>query len=42
MEIPITPVKAGRVRLSVAESSNAININEFQVFPPMEIQSNRL
>lgn len=32
-EIPITPVKASRVRLNIAESSNAININEFQVFP---------
>ena len=32
MEIPITPVKANRVRLNVAESANAININEFQVF----------
>jgi hypothetical protein len=32
-EIPFTPVKATHVRLNVAESSNAININEFQVFP---------
>jgi len=32
-EIPISPVKASRVRLNVAESANAININEFQVFP---------
>jgi hypothetical protein len=31
-EIAITPVKATHVRLHVAESSNAININEFQVF----------
>ena len=31
-EIAITPVKATHVRLNVAESSNAININEFQVF----------
>jgi hypothetical protein len=33
-EIPITPVKATHVRLNVLESSNAININELQVFPP--------
>ena len=33
-EFPITPVKASRVRLKVAESANAININEFQVYPP--------
>jgi hypothetical protein len=32
-EFPITPVKASRVRLKVAESANAININEFQVYP---------
>ncbi len=32
-EFPITPVKASRVRLNILESSNAININEFQVFP---------
>jgi hypothetical protein len=32
-EIPITPVKATHVKLNVLESSNAININEFQVFP---------
>ncbi len=32
-EIAFAPVKATHVRLNVAESSNAININEFQVFP---------
>ena len=32
-EIPIAPVKASRVRLNITEASNAININEFQVFP---------
>lgn len=31
-EIVIAPVKATHVRLKVAESANAININEFQVF----------
>ncbi len=33
-EIPITPVKARNVRLNIAEAAMAININEFQVFPP--------
>ncbi len=32
-EIPIQPVKATHLRFSVLESSNAININELQVFP---------
>ena len=33
-EISIAPVKARYVRLNVLQSANAININEFQVFPP--------
>ena len=33
-EIPITPVKARHVRLNIKQAANAININEFQVFPP--------
>jgi hypothetical protein len=32
MEITINPVTCSRVRLNILESSNAININEFQVF----------
>lgn len=32
-DIPITPVKARHVRLNVKQSANAININEFQVYP---------
>jgi hypothetical protein len=32
-EIHITPIKATHVRLNILESSNAININEFHVFP---------
>jgi hypothetical protein len=35
-DIPIAPVKASAVRLKVLQSANAININEFQVFPPSE------
>jgi hypothetical protein len=33
-DIPVTPVKARHVRLNVKQAANAININEFQVFPP--------
>ena len=33
-DIPITPVKARHVRLNVKQAANAVNINEFQVFPP--------
>jgi len=32
-DIPVAPVKARHVRLHVKQSANAININEFQVFP---------
>lgn len=32
-EVPISPLRARHVRLNVLRSSNAININEFQVFP---------
>jgi hypothetical protein len=33
-DIPVAPLKARHVRLHVKQSANAININEFQVFPP--------
>ena len=33
-DIPVSPVKARLVRLNILQSANAININEFQVFPP--------
>jgi hypothetical protein len=33
-DIPVTPIKARHVRLNVKQAANAININEFQVFPP--------
>lgn len=35
-DIPVSPVKARSVRLKVLQAANAININEFQVFPPAE------
>jgi hypothetical protein len=33
-EIPVTPVKARHVRLNVKQAARAVNINEFQIFPP--------
>ena len=33
-DIPVTPVNARHVRLNIKQAANAININEFQVFPP--------
>jgi hypothetical protein len=33
-DIPVSPTKARFVRLNVKQAANAININEFQVFPP--------
>ncbi len=35
-DIAISPVKARAVRLNVLQAANAININEFQLFPPSE------
>jgi hypothetical protein len=35
-EIAFSPIKTRAVRLHVLQSANAININEFQVFPPEE------
>ena len=33
-DIPVAPIKARQVRLNIKQAANAININEFQVFPP--------
>jgi hypothetical protein len=33
-DIPVTPVTARHVRLNIKQAAMAININEFQVFPP--------
>ncbi len=35
-DIPVTPIRGRYVRLNVKQAANAININEFQVFPPIE------
>jgi hypothetical protein len=33
-EIPVSPTKTRFIRLNILQAANAININEFQVFPP--------